>query len=64
MQDCADFGSLRMDQRFEIMNEELASVCSKFSHGKVNLLQNKSVYEIFETIKHLQNQSLCKDFTL
>ena len=41
MQDCADFGSLRMDQRFEIMNEELASVCSKFAHGKVNIFIKK-----------------------
>ena len=33
MQDCGDFNDLRMDQRFEVRNDELASICSKFAAG-------------------------------
>eukprot|EP00112_Aurelia_sp_Birch-Aquarium-sp1_P010422 Seg2224.1 transcript_id=Seg2224.1/GoldUCD/mRNA.D3Y31 product=Fucolectin-1 protein_id=Seg2224.1/GoldUCD/D3Y31 len=31
MQECGDFDDLRMDQRFEVRNDELASICSKFA---------------------------------
>lgn len=33
MQECGDFDDLRMDQRFEVRNDELASICSKFAPG-------------------------------
>eukprot|EP00795_Rhopilema_esculentum_P012584 gene12584-3284_t len=32
MEPCGIFDDMRIEQRFQVMNEELASVCSKFSH--------------------------------
>ena len=33
MEDCGDFSDMRLDQRFEVRNDEIASICSKFSQG-------------------------------
>ena len=33
MERCGDFIDMRMDQRMEVRNDELASVCSKFAQG-------------------------------
>ena len=30
---CGTFEDTRLEQRFEVMNEELSSVCAKFAHG-------------------------------
>ena len=32
---CGIFDDARMEQRFEVMNDELSSVCAKFAHGMI-----------------------------
>ena len=36
MERCGDFVEMRLDQRLEIRNDEIASVCSKFAQGSVS----------------------------
>ena len=33
MERCGDFVEMRLDQRLEVRNDEIASVCSKFAQG-------------------------------
>ena len=51
---CGTFDDMRLEQRFEVMNEELSSVCSKFAHGNTSMsFYAQNVYEALFQVENV-----------
>lgn len=43
---CTNFDHARLDQRFEVVDEEIASVCSKFAKSEFHVFSIKAIKAI------------------